>query len=82
MRRPIEEEYNAAVKAGQATLNQLHTVLMDNRALRDKLEKLQEVVEAAQNFLASDGDYFNWTEDERHCLSRLKEALLALEEEV
>jgi hypothetical protein len=44
--------------------------------------KLRNVVLAAQDFLESDGDYFSWTEDERHCLSRLKEALMALDEEV
>jgi hypothetical protein len=40
---------------------------------------LLKVADAAKDFLASDGDYFSWTEDERHCLSRLKEALMALE---
>jgi hypothetical protein len=44
--------------------------------------KLMAVVEAAKDFLTSDGDYFSWTEDERQCLSRLKETLLALGEEV
>ena len=39
--------------------------------------KMQAVVDAAQDFLDSDGDYFSWTEDERHCLSRLKETVLA-----
>lgn len=43
--------------------------------------KLRNVVISAEDFLASDGDYFSWTEDERHCLSRLKGALLALEED-
>jgi hypothetical protein len=43
---------------------------------------LLRVAEAAQDFLDSDGDYFSWTEDERHCLSRLKEALMALEGDV
>ena len=42
-------------------------------------DKLRAVVLAAKDFLASDGDYFSWTEDERHCLSRLKDTLLALE---
>lgn len=42
--------------------------------------QLLAVVEAAKDFLASDGDFWSWTEDERHCLSRLKESLLALEE--
>ena len=49
-------------------------------ATEEHIQRLLAVVEAAKDFLISDGDYFSWTEDERHCLSRLKEALLALEE--
>ena len=45
-----------------------------------ELEKLVVVAEAAKDFINSDGDYFAWTEDERHCMSRLRDALAALEE--
>jgi hypothetical protein len=45
----------------------------------ENLSNILAVVEAAKDFLASDGDYFSWTEDERQCLSRLKETLRVLE---
>lgn len=51
-------------------------------ALVDAYPKLRAVVEAAEDFMNSDGDYFAWTEDERHCMSRLRDAVLALKEDV
>lgn len=58
--------------------------LMDKRqeilATLYRLEKLEAVAEAAEDFMNSDGDYFSWTEDERHCMSRLRDAVLALKE--
>ena len=50
--------------------------------LRNAYPKLRAVVEAAEDFMNSDGDYFAWTEDERHCMSRLRDAVLALKEDV
>jgi hypothetical protein len=50
--------------------------------MRNALPKLLAVAQAAKDFINSDGDYFSWTEDERHCMSRLREALAALEEDV
>lgn len=51
-------------------------------AALQRLEKLEAVAKAAEDFMNSDGDYFAWTEDERHCMSRLRDAVLALKEEV
>lgn len=41
-------------------------------------KKLLDIAEAAKDFIDSDGDYFSWTEDERHCMSRLRQTVLAL----
>lgn len=46
--------------------------------LLDRLEVLENVAEAADDFINSDGDYFSWTEDERHCMSKLKNTLMVL----
>jgi hypothetical protein len=58
--------------------------LMDKRreilATLYRLEKLEAVAGAAEDFINSDGDYFAWTEDERHCMSRLRDAVLTLKE--
>lgn len=58
--------------------------LMDKRreilASLYRLEKLEAIAKAAEDFINSDGDYFSWTEDERHCMSRLRDAVLALKE--
>lgn len=59
--------------------------LMDKRreilATLYRLEKLEAIAEAAEDFINSDGDYFSWTEDERHCMSRLRDAVAALKED-
>jgi len=49
-------------------------------ALWRALPKLLDVAVAARDFMDSDGDYFSWTEDERHCFSKLRDAVINLEE--
>jgi len=44
------------------------------------LPALLDVAVAARDFMDSDGDYFSWTEDERHCFSKLRDAVINLEE--
>lgn len=49
-------------------------------ALWRALPKFLAMATAARDFMDSDGDYFSWTEDERHCFSRLRDTILDLEE--